>query len=432
MSNSRRQKSHAVSVATASTAMVMVGIDWADQKHDVCWVTAEGRSGTAVIEQSPEKLAQWLGQMRTLARGGVIAIAFEKSRGPLLYALMGQADLRLYLLDPKQVARYRDSFASSGAKSDASDAALLLRLLRERINELSPLRLDDERTRRIAQLGQMRRELVDESTRLKLQLQAALKMYFPFALTLSDVDSRLVLDLLRRWPDPRQLRRAHPQALTNFLRQHRRTKEGAEDWVQKVRESPLLTTDAPVIEALTFRVKALVGQLQPLLTEITNIETALDAAMAAHPDAALFQSLPGAGRALAPRLLAAFGSDRERFADAEEVSVVTGIAPVTKQSGHTKIVTRRRACSRFLKQTFHEFADQARKWCPWSKAYYAWQRSQQVGHHAALRKLAKCWIRILFKVWKSRTPYDPDRYLQQLLRRDHPLLKFLEPKTLAA
>jgi transposase len=278
----------------------------------------------------------------------------------------------------------------------------------------------------------MRRELVDESTRLKLQLQAALKNYFPLALTLGDVDSRLVLDLLRRWPDPRELRRAHPQALTNFFRQHRRTKAGASDWVRQVRDTPLLTTDAPVIEALTFRVKALVGQLQPLLTEITNIETALDAAMAAHPDAALFQSLPGAGRALAPRLLSAFGSDRERFADAEEVSVVTGIAPVTKQSGHSKIVVRRRACSRFLKQTFHEFAEQARRWCPWSKAYYDWQRSKNVGHHAALRKLAKCWIRILFKVWKTRTPYDPKRYLNQLILRQHPLIKFLKPQTLAA
>jgi hypothetical protein len=274
---------------------------------------------------------------------------------------------------------------------------------------------------------------VDENTRLKLQLQAALKTYFPLALTFGEADSHLVLELLRRWPDPRELRRGHPKTLATFFRQHRVTNQDrVQELIDRIRHTPLVTTDRPVIESLVFRVAALVGQLQSLRPQIEKIETAIDQAMAAHADAPLFQSVPGAGRALAPRLLAAFGSDRERYAHADEVTIVSGIAPVTKQSGQTKIVTRRRACSRFLKQTFHEFADQARKWCPWSKAYYAWQRSQNVRHHAALRKLASRWIRILFKVWKSRTPYNPTRYLQRLQQLNHPLLKFLETETAIA
>jgi transposase len=436
MSNSRRRTSAisatagSTQVSTNSTPALFVGIDWSDKKHDVCWIAADGRRGQCVIEQSPEQIEELLARLTELAHGGVIAVALEKSRGPLFYALLGREGLRLYPLDPKQVARYRDSFASSRAKSDASDAALLARLLCERYHELPAWRPDDEPTRRVAHLSQIRRDLVDENTRLKLQLQAALKTYFPLALAFGEADSDLVLELLRRWPDPRELRRVHPKTLATFFREHRvKNQDRVQELIDRIRRSPLVTQDRPVIESLVFRVAALVGQLQSLRPQIEKIETAIDQAMAAHADAPLFQSIPGAGRALAPRLLAAFGSDRERYAHADEVTVVSGIAPVTRQSGQTKFVTRRRACSRFLKQTFHEFADQARKWCPWSRAYYAWQRSQKVAHHAALRKLASRWIRILFKVWKSRTPYNPTRYLQRLHQLNHPLLKFLELQT---
>jgi transposase len=407
--------------------VLVVGIDWADQKHDLYWIDASGQSGRRTVDQTPQAIEELVAWMTEKAGGGPIALALEKSRGPLQNALTGREGITLYPIDPKQFASYRESFTSSRAKSDLGDACLLARLLHERRCELRPLVPDDEPTRRIGQLSEARRQLVDECTRLKLQLQALLKTYFPLLLTWGDVASGLVLEVLRRWPDPRQFRRAHPQTLTNLLHRHGlRNDQQVRERIEAVRQSPLLTRDAPLIEALGFRVSALVGQLKPLLEQIAAIQVALDRAMAAHPDAALFQGPPGAGKAMAPRLLAAFGSDRERYADADEVAVISGIAPVTRQSGKTRIVTRRRACSRFLKQTFHEFADHARKWCCWSKAYYAWLKSKGMRHHAAVRKLASRWIRILYRVWKTRTPYDQDRYLLRLREEHHPLLKFLD------
>ena len=300
-------------------------------------------------------------------------------------------------------------------------------MLRERHREWKPLKPDDKATRRVAQLAKARRLLVDENTRLKQKLQALLKTYFPLLLTLGAVDSALVLEVLRRWPNPKAFRRVHPKTLTRLFQKHGvKRAEAIQERITLIRSTPLLTKDDPLIESLVFRVTALAGQLQALAKQITAIEEALDEAMKAHPDAAIFQSPPGAGRAMAPRLLAAFGSDRQRFAHADEVAVLSGIAPVTRQSGKTKIVTRRRGCPKFLKQTFHEFADHARKWSPWSKAYYEWLRSKQMGHHAALRKLASRWIRILYRMWQTRTPYDEDRYLQRLRQKNHPLLKFLE------
>lgn len=413
--------------ARTSNPVLFVGIDWADKKHDLYWIHADGRSGRREIEQSPEAVEELVIQITEMAGGGPVVVALEKSRGPLQFGLMFRQGITLYPIDPKQFARYRDSFASSGAKSDQGDAFLLARMLRERYRDLKPLTPDDEPTRRIAHLCQARRQLVDDSTRLKLQLQALLKTYFPSLLTFGDVAGDLVLEVLRRWPDPRQFRRAHPKALKSLFRKHGlRKDEQLQERIDAVRNTTLLTRDAPLIESLVFRVTALAGQLKPVLEQIAEMEKALHQAMQAHPDAALFQECPGAGKAMAPRLLAAFGSDRERFTHGDEMAVISGIAPVTRQSGKTKIVTRRRGCSKFLKQTFHEFADHARKWCRWSKAYYAWLRSKQMRHHAAVRKLASRWIRILYRMWKTRTPYDEARYLQRLHQNNHPLLKFLE------
>jgi transposase len=160
---------------------------------------------------------------------------------------------------------------------------------------------------------------------------------------------------------------------------------------------------------------------------IDELEASIDKEMASHPDANLFTALPGAGKTLAPRLLTAFGSQRDRFANANEVATFSGIAPVTKRSGKSCIVHRRYACPKYLRQTFHEFADHARKWCPWSRAYYRLQKSRGMKHHAALRKLAMRWIRILFRVWKNRTAYDPAAYMATIKRKNPEIVPFLQP-----
>ena len=409
---------------------VFVGLDWADQKHDVCWLTADGRTGSFELPHTTADLDRLPARLQELAGGGTIRLAFEKSRGPLLYALMHRPELQLYLIDPKQSSQYRASFSSAGAKCDATDAALLARLLRERQAELKPLVLDDEPTRLLAELARARRQLVDQRTSIIQRLTALLKRYFPLLLELGPVDGPLVQEVLRRTPDPREFRRLHPRTLAAVLRHGKtRNDEQLQAEVQRIRAAPLLTQDGPVIAAHAPQAAAAAEQLRVLARHIEDLERQLDAAYAQHPDAALLQDVPGAGRALGPRLLAAFGSDRDRFANAEELASFSGVAPVTRQSGKLKVVVRRRAAPQFLKQTFHEFADAARKWCPWSRAFYQWLRSQGMAHHAVLRKLARAWIRILFQVWKSRTPYDPDRYLQQLKAKNHPALKFLPPTT---
>ena len=166
-------------------------------------------------------------------------------------------------------------------------------------------------------------------------------------------------------------------------------------------------------------------QLKGLLPDIARYEQNIAELFAAHPNHFLFDNLPGAGRALAPRLCSALGSDPERWQSAQEISTLHGIAPVRrasgKKTGKRASIHFRQACPKFLRQSFHEFAGCSIRYCSWAKAHYDTQRARGKGHHAAVRSTAFKWIRILFACWKLRIPYNPQRYLEALQQRGSPL-----------
>jgi len=191
--------------------------------------------------------------------------------------------------------------------------------------------------------------------------------------------------------------------------------------VREIRSAKSLTTDPAIIDPSVLTVQMLARQIRALRPSIDRYQEEIDKIMATHPDAELFQSLPGAGPAMAPRLLAAFGADRERFESATEIQQLSGIAPVTKRSGKKTVVHWRWAAPTFLRQSFHEFAGLSIQKSAWARAFYDLQRERGKNHHAAVRALAFKWIRILYRCWQDRTPYDEGRYIQALIRRGSPL-----------
>jgi transposase len=163
-------------------------------------------------------------------------------------------------------------------------------------------------------------------------------------------------------------------------------------------------------------VQALVCQLRPLLNSIAEFDRQIATIFRQHPDRPIFESFPRAGAALAPRLTAAFGMDRDRFQAAREMQELAGIAPVTEKSGKKSFVHWRYACPKFMRQTFQEFADHSRRWCKFAKAYYELQRQRGKSHNAAVRALAYKWIRILLRCWKDRQPYQDEVYTKSLIK----------------
>jgi hypothetical protein len=236
-----------------------------------------------------------------------------------------------------------------------------------------------------------------------------------------DLDSPLVGDLLRRWPTLADLQKAGPAAVRRFLHQHNsRCKERIEQLLREIREAIPATEDPAVMQSGVLMVKNLVEVIATLRKAIAEVEAELKKLYRAHEDAFLYDSLPGAGDALAPRLLAAMGTNRERYQKAAEISCYSGIVPVTERSGQHVWIHVRHACPKFLHQTFHEWAGHSIAHSAWARAFYDHQRGKGKGHHAAVRSLAAKWIRILYRCWKDRVPYSEERYQQALRRRAAP------------
>lgn len=411
-----------------------IGLDWADRKHDL-WICPAGQSKAEHLrlEQKPEALHGWVATLRERWANQRVAIAIETSRGPVISALMAYDFIVLFPVNPKALKDYRAAFCVSGAKDDRTDAMLLEELVRLHRDKFKALEPDTELTRKLAGLVENRRHLVDERTRLVNQLHGTLKTYFPLALDLlaDQMNTALAAEFLARWPNLEALQKEKPKALRAFFYKHNsRNAQRIEQRIQAVPTAKALTTDRAIIEPAGALVSARAGMLRPLHKAIAHLDKAIAQAMDEHPDAAIFRSFPGAGPALAPRLLVAFGTNRQRFGSAAEVAQFYGIAPVVEQSGNSKTVHVRYRCPKFGRQSFHENAACALKKEPWARCYYeAHKKKHDEKHHPACRALAFKLTRIYFACWRDKRTYQPDLYLQALQKNGSPLHQALKTQS---
>ncbi len=368
--------------------VLWIGIDWGDQEHVVCVIGTDGER-LETLRQEPEEIAAWVGRLKQRFPRKRMLIALEQSRGALMAALSSFDDIELYPINPKQLASYRDAVCPSGAKDDPADARLLAKFLQHHHRQLRRWQPDTVQTRRIAELCELRRKLVEDRKRLVLQLGSSLKLYFPLVLKLAagTLSHELVLDLLRRWPTLRQLKRVHPKTLRTFLAEHgQRNAERQTAFIHAVRSAVPLTKDKALIEPRALYVQTLVGQIKDLNRAITQFDDQLRQAVAVHPDQAIYRALPGAGDALVPRMIAAWGEDRSRYESAAQMQCFSGIAPVTRASGNSRHVNKRLACPKFLRQTSHEFADHARQFRVCRRASRTERLVQSVLPHETRRR----------------------------------------------
>jgi transposase len=411
-----------------------VGIDWADEKHAACLMPAAGGLGQQTeIMQAPEAIAAWAADLRVRFGGRPIAVCLEQTRGALVYALMQYDFLVLYPINPKQLSAYREALYPSGAKNDPNDAELLARFVRDHSDKLRAWHPDDEATRALRLLTEQRRKWVEDRVALTNELRQRLKESYPLALELSgdNLASESFLALLEKFPSQRELQRSSPKQLEKWLPSRRRVADDppAEEQLRQriatIREVPPITTDRPVLEHSRLAVSHLVVLLQTISRSISECERKIVEEFAKHPDADLFASFPGAGPALAPRLASAYGSDREKLQDARAMQQLSGIAPIMKTSGKSKIVLMRWACPKFLRQTFHEHARCSTSKSRWARAYMVMRTQRGDDYQQILRGLAFKWQRIIFRCWKTNQPYDEERYIRRLRATGSELVKFI-------
>jgi transposase len=422
MSNQRDENS-------AEEYAITIGIDWSDRKHDL-WVrdAASSKAEYQQLKHTPEAIATWVGKLRKQVRGARVAIGLEQSKGALIYALMGVDFIDLYPINPQSLANYRKTFQPSGAKDDPTDAELIEDLVYRHRHRLRVWKPEDMQTRKLRLLCEKRRKAVNLRTSLSNLLTCTLKEYYPQALELigEDTYSIMACDFILKWSTLKDLKKARVHTLRSFYYGHNsRSDKRLEQRLELIKSAVSLTEDEAVVDVSRLTARMLAEQLRLLHYSIKTYEKEIAAVFARHPDRSIFDSFPGAGAQFAPRLLTAFGSDRDRWDQARDIQQFSGVAPVMERSGNTCWIHKRWACPKFIRQSFHEYANESIRRSVWARAYYEQQRAKGKKHHTAIRSLAFKWIRIMHRCWKDRTPYNEMTYIRALQERGSALLQYV-------
>ena len=403
---------------------VYVGIDWADKKHDVCICPRDSDTREFdVIRHHVKAIDAWVKDMHQ-RYGGRIAIAVELSKGPIVSALQKYDFIDIFPVNPTSLAKYREAFQPSKAKDDPTDAELAVDMLLRHSEHFKVLKPQSVEMRALATMVEQRRRLVNDQGRITNRLRSALKQYYPQVLEwFEHIDTPLFCAFVKRWPTLTQARRARANTLKQFFHEHHMYREEVVERRRRaIKAASPLTLDKAVIMPYRMQVLVLVEQLELMFKAIGQFDDEIAKLSSQHSDYALFQALPGAGPSLTPRLMVAFGEQRERFSSAGDVQKLSGIAPVTERSGQKHWVHWRLQCPTFMRQTFVEWAAQTINKSYWAGAYYRQQRDKGSTYQAAVRSLAFKWIRILYRCWQSGVAYDESKYLKALERRGSPLL----------
>jgi transposase len=385
-----------------------VGLDWAATTHAVCVIDEVGTvRWRGTVSHSAAGLAELVHRVTRFGPPASLPVALERPSGLVVDTLM-EAGFPVVPIHPNVVKASRPRYSAAGAKSDPGDAYLLADLLRtdgHRFRALQPLA---DETRALRALVRGRDDLVAQRVAFANQLRALLERFWPGAAAIfADVDSPIALAFLTRYPTPQSAERLDERRLALFLRRHAYCgRRSAAELLARLRSAPLSRTGPAESAASGELVHALVAVLTPLVAQLQQLSAAIAAGLDQHPDGPLLQSLPRSGQINAAQILAELGDDRARFPSPDQLAAEGGVAPVTRASGKHRSVAFRWACNKRLRQALTTFADNSRHASAWAATVYARARARGCDHAHATRILARAWVRILWRCWQDRRPYD--------------------------
>jgi transposase len=387
---------------------LFAGLDWASRTHMVCVVDDAGTIKIRFeIANSGKTFA---GLVKRLTKLGVEAVAIERCDGPLVEALL-DADLKVVVINPRQVKGLRTRYTSSGAKSDASDAYLLADVLRTDGHRLQALARDSDATAVLRALSRTRKDLIEARVGLVNQLAAQLERVFPGAIGLfARLDSDVAIAFLRRYPTHHAATKLTQARLAAFLRRIAYCgRKPVEELFARVAEAPAAGLKPAEADGRAVCVLGLLRAIEAVRHEERELEAEIIERLDAHADAHIFTSLPRAGHGVrAAALLAEIGDVRARFPDEESLAALAGVAPVTRASGKMHAVGFRYACDKKLRNAIIDFADDSRHASPWAAKIYNDAINRGKRHPHAVRILARAWIRVIWRCWQDGTAYNPD------------------------
>ncbi len=400
-----------------------VGIDWASQAHRACLLDARGRIlGQESFAHSGDGLAAlrlWILE-KTDATPAQIAVAIEVPHGPVVETLL-EHGFAVFAINPKQLDRFRDRFTPAGAKDDARDAQALGDSLRTDAHCFRHLRRDEPLVIELREASRLAWELRQERVRLANRLRDQLLRYYPQALGLTDdLGAEWFLALWSMAPTPAKARRLRASSVARLLKTHRIRRHDAQSALALLRQTPLPVAPG-VTEAAGAHIRSLIPRLRLVNQQIGETDRQLEALCTRldqeplpgqtgeQRDVAILRSSPGIGRIVIAALLGeAYQAWQRR--DYHALRLMSGAAPVTKQSGKHKLVVMRHACVPRLRWAVYHWARVAIQQDPHSPSRYHQLRSRGHSHGRALRTIADRLLKVACAMLITQTPYDPNRH----------------------
>lgn len=393
--------------------MLFVGDDWAEAHHDV---EIQDETGRRLARRKLPEGVVGIGQLHALlaehlpvdAEPEQVVVGIETDRGPWVQALLA-AGYQVFAINPLSAARYRERHVTSGAKSDPGDAKVLADLVRTDRQHHRPIAGDSELAETVKVLARAHQGLIWTRQRQVNALRSALREFYPAALVaFDDLASREALAVLAKAPTPEQgraLRVTQIEAVLRAAGRQRNVRPAAEA-ISAALRTEQLTALPMVARAFGVTVSAHVAVTAELVRQTAALEADLTAPFEQHPSAEILRSLPGLGVVLGARVLAEFGDDPHRYADAKARKNYGGTSPITRASGKSRVVLARYARNRRLADALYQWAFSALTRSPGARALYDAQRARGATHHAALRALANRLVGILHGCLRHGTVYD--------------------------
>jgi transposase len=398
------------------------GIDWSDDHHNLCIRNAEGTIISHVeFKHTLKGFLRLDDERRKLGvTPSECLVAIETAYNLIVDFLMDR-DYLIYLIPPQATVSYRNRHRSSGAHTDVSDAALLSSILLTDLDSHRRLKPNLALTQQILAQVRLIETLRGSIQRQTNQLHALLSRIYPQALNLfGKLKAQINLQFLMAYPTAQVAQALSRAEFEAFSRQHKYRRHDliSRRYAHLMEPAPQANPIAVAAYREPIRVLA-----ELTLIHVRHRATALSCLaqiFAQHPDAFLFDSLPGAGQILAPALLAKFGDHRDRFPTANSVQPLAGTCPVTQQSGKRKIVFFRRGCNREFRRIVQQFARASISQSGWASAYWHQVRPRCRSDSDAYRRLGNRWLAIIWKMWQDRKAYDETYHLRQRAQRQRP------------
>jgi transposase len=397
-----------------------VGVDWADQSHELYVSDESGRKIKELeVQQTADGFAEvgrWLDESRS--QGIELWAAIEKPEGRIVDFLLDHGVV-VYPVNPKALDRARDRFRMSQSKSDPFDAYILAEFLRTDHAHLRALQPSSAESQELKMLTRDHQRLVRQKTRLLNQIGTTLKEYYPRPLEVFEsLETKIALDFLKAYPTPQALSQLTRRGWNRFAKRDHLISEARSIELWDKLNKPQLAIPAHVVRAKAKLLAALVMQLEASLEAVDTYSEEVESFFAAMPAAEIAKRLPGgkSGTTVAT-IWAELGDAQTRWNSFRHLQAEAGAVPVTKSSGKSRVVQFRFACNKHLRRAMYWFSFNSLKRSEWANKYYHDQRARGHSKHESLRALGAKWLKIIFVMWRDHKPYDENYHLANIARQ---------------